>query len=183
MNPAVAELDRRIAELEAKLASMRRVREKLVADAELGEFAGSLIASPDGSGSSAVPRRYGSPLVDQVVAYFESESNRWQTARDIADATGLSRNSINGLFYTSKHRKIFETELRGQKRRVFRLKRPEDEPQAEPQPQPEADPHYPTADGKRPKNRPAGYPKDKPWPPGLQPQWGPIGEKKDTPSS
>jgi hypothetical protein len=178
MNWAVEEVDRQIAAIEAQLAKLRKIRQQLVNDPDLHEFFASL-ASPPANGSApfaALPqvRRYGSPLLQQVVAYMQSEDNRWQTVRDIVSATGLSRNSINSLLYTSKHKELFESELQGPKRRVFRLKV-----------QAETQPSQPPNGGMRPKNRPAGYPKEEPWPPppGIQPLWGPIKDAKDTPLS
>lgn len=181
-NRAVEEVERRIRDLEMRIARLRRIRELLANDPALGDELLSLVTqSPNGMPESSLaqqPRLYGSPLVDQVVAHYKATENRWQTVREISDAIGLSRNSLNGLLYTSRHREIFETDLQGPKRRVFRLRAPavpQPQPAAEPQPPPQPPPDLRAFFGgvipkHLPKHPPAGWPKDQPWPPPRQSQ-------------
>ncbi len=173
-NRAVEEVDRRIRDLETRLARLRKIKELVANDPAMGDELLSIVTpSLNGSQQPVVVqpqvRRYNSPLLEQVVAHFQSEQNRWQTVREISDAIGLSRNSLNGLLYTSRHKELFETQMEGPKRRVFRLKPPA-----------ETEPPAPPNGGMRSKNRPAGYPKDKPWPPGIVPAREP---NTGTPSS
>lgn len=61
------------------------------------------------------------PKIDIVVEFLRSKGNEWQTAAQIAQSTGLRRNTVNFLLFASKHQDMFDSEMRGPKEKVWRL--------------------------------------------------------------
>lgn len=121
MEPAITELDRHITEAEARLEKLRLLRAMLAEDPALADDLRRLLFTPSATGRR--PDDSGdTPHLDKVIAFFESRNNGWHTVRQITKETGLSRGSINYLFYGSKHKAIFESESKGPKRTLWRRK-------------------------------------------------------------
>jgi hypothetical protein len=62
------------------------------------------------------------PKINVVTEFLRSKHNEWQTAAQIAQNTGLRRNTVNFLLFASAHKEKFESEMRGPKKKVWRLK-------------------------------------------------------------
>lgn len=68
------------------------------------------------------------PQLDRVLAYFRSQDHGvWRTVKQIAEGTGLTRNSVNFLLYTSKHKELFEGHVAGPKKKLWRIKGEQDD--------------------------------------------------------
>jgi len=63
--------------------------------------------------------------IEQVTAFLRKKSE-WQTAREIAQGTGLPRNTVNFLLFASKKRGLFESKMQGPKQKVWKLKAVDD---------------------------------------------------------
>lgn len=68
------------------------------------------------------PEPPSTPKIDVVTAFLRSQGNEWQTAGQITVGTNLPRNTVNFLVFASKHKGLFESEMRGPKNKVWRLK-------------------------------------------------------------
>ncbi len=68
---------------------------------------------------------------EKVVAYFRANGNTMATVRQIADATGLTRNMVNALFYNSSQKGLFKSLTLGKKRKFWRLKEDEHDEDSE----------------------------------------------------
>lgn len=62
------------------------------------------------------------PKIDIVTNFLRSKGKEWQTAGQITEGTHLPRNTVNFLLFASKHKGLFESEMRGPKKKVWRLK-------------------------------------------------------------
>lgn len=65
-----------------------------------------------------------------LLSYLRTRPSDWQTAREIAEGAGLPRNTVNFLLFSSNQKELFESEMRGPKKKVWRIKMAvvEDEP-------------------------------------------------------
>jgi len=62
------------------------------------------------------------PKIDIVTNFLRSKGKEWQTAGEITEGTHLPRNTVNFLLFASKHKGLFESEMHGPKKKVWRLK-------------------------------------------------------------
>lgn len=59
---------------------------------------------------------------EKVVAYFKANGNTLATVRQIAEGTGLTRNTVNALLYNSGQKDLFKSLKVGPKRKLWRLR-------------------------------------------------------------
>lgn len=67
-------------------------------------------------------RRTDAPQLEKVMAFFRGRENDLASVREITEGTDLTRNSINALLYTSKHKHHFVWVQEGPKRKLWRLR-------------------------------------------------------------
>lgn len=126
---AISDLTARAKALEDRAEKLRSIIAILETDHTLAAELLDILVSPD-SGLARTPikpqpvlrRRTTTPQLEAVIFAFLDIDNHWYTASEIATATSQTRNTINALLYTSKYKALFESELRGPKKRVWRLK-------------------------------------------------------------
>jgi hypothetical protein len=106
-----------IARYETRLEKLRAIQALLADDPTLLNELREALFPP----AEAEPTKY-----EQVARFLASKNNEWQSARDIAHGTGLLRNTVNFLLFTSKHKDEFESQMRGPKKKVWRLKQGHD---------------------------------------------------------
>lgn len=97
---------------EARAQKLRAIQTLLADDPELVTELRALLFPPTPPG----PKR-----VDAVVAFLKSEGD-WRAARQIAQGTGLPRNTVNFLLFASKQKGLFESKMLGPKEKVWKLK-------------------------------------------------------------
>ena len=68
---------------------------------------------------------------EKVIAYFRNRSNTMASVREIAEATGLTRNTINALLYNSGHKNLFKSLKIGPKKKLWHLKEDENDSDSE----------------------------------------------------
>jgi DNA-binding CsgD family transcriptional regulator len=64
---------------------------------------------------------------DKIVAYFTANGNTMASIRQIADGTGLTRNTVNALLYNSSQKELFKSLRVGPKRKLWRLREGEND--------------------------------------------------------
>jgi HEAT repeat protein len=101
---------------EGRVEKLRALQALLADDPELADELRRMLFPPTPPG----PKR-----VEVVVAFLKSKGD-WQTAREIAQSTGLPRNTVNFLLFASKQKETFESKMRGPKEKVWRLKAQDD---------------------------------------------------------
>jgi hypothetical protein len=78
-----------------------------------------------------VRRRVDAKTQAQKVVDFMSDNaddNRLYSVREIAEGTGLTRNTINALFYNSKQKHLFyPVKIKGTRRTLWRMREEDDE--------------------------------------------------------
>jgi DNA-binding CsgD family transcriptional regulator len=68
---------------------------------------------------------------EKVVAFFKANGNTMASVRQIADGTGLTRNTVNALLYNSSQKELFKSLKVGPKRKLWRLREGENDPDDE----------------------------------------------------
>ena len=133
-NNGTTGLQQRIEQLQARADKMRAIQAMIAEDPELAtELLNSLAAPPSEESPpqprvfSPVQRQTEAPQLDKVLTFFyDREPNELASAREISEATGLTRNSVNALLYTSKHKHRFFWVQEGPKRKLWRLRNEKD---------------------------------------------------------
>ncbi len=68
---------------------------------------------------------------EKVTAFFRGRGNTMATVRQIAEGTGLTRNTVNALLYNSGQKDLFVSLKVGPKRKLWRLREGKDDEDGE----------------------------------------------------
>jgi hypothetical protein len=116
---AEEKLENRIAHHEARAERLRTFKAWLADDPSLIRELIDILMDP---AVRVVRKRSGVSQCKKIIAYFETNGNALQTVQQIADGTGLTKNSVNFVLYTSKHKDLFAAESLGPKTKLWRLR-------------------------------------------------------------
>ncbi len=105
-----------IKQYESRAEKLRAIQALLADDPALIEDLRRVLFPPPPPGPPAKPK------IKVVTEFLQSNDNEWQTAGQITEGTHLPRNTVNFLLFASKHKGLFESEMRGPKKKVWRLK-------------------------------------------------------------
>jgi len=104
-----------IAKYESRADKLRALQKVFADDPQLVVELCSILSIPD-------PKPKPPAAIDLIVQFFGAESNEWLTARQVAEGTGLPRATTNYVLFASNHKDRFESQMRGPKKKVWRLK-------------------------------------------------------------
>lgn len=104
-----------IKQYETRAEKLRAIQALLAHDPALIEDLRRILFPP-------APEPPTTPKIDVLTSYLRSQGNEWQTAGQITVGTNLPRNTVNFLLFASKHKGLFESEMRAPKKKVWRLK-------------------------------------------------------------
>lgn len=94
--------------------------------------AGPLVgAAPARTPADARRRTDARIQAEKVVAFFHGRGNAMATVREIAEGTGLTRNTVNALLYNSGQKDLFKSLKVGPKRKLWRLRENENDEDSE----------------------------------------------------
>jgi hypothetical protein len=113
---ASEQIENRIQEHEARAAKLRALHAILSDDPSLIQELKEILIQPD----HLLPKQQANQL-QRITNFLRANANEWKTARQIADGTGLPRNSVNFNLFTSAHKTLFESQMWGPRRKVWRL--------------------------------------------------------------
>lgn len=130
LNKATTGLQQRIEQLQARAEKLRTIQAMIAEDPELATELLNILVTPSSEEPPPQPRvfppvqrRTEAPQLDKVLEFFRDRAaDDLATVRDICEATGLSRNSVNALLRTSKHKHHFYWLQAGPKQTLWRLR-------------------------------------------------------------
>jgi|SRR5579883_46949 len=134
LNKATTGLQQRIEQLQARAEKLRTIQAMIAEDPELATELLNILVTPPSEEPPPQPRVFSpaqrhtdAPQLEKVLAFFyDREPDELASVREICEETGLTRNSVNALLYTSKHKHHFFYVQEGPKRKLWRLRREDD---------------------------------------------------------
>lgn len=128
---ATTGLQQRIEQLQARAEKLRAIQAMIAEDPELATELLNILVAPTEEEPPTPPRVFepaqrhtDAPQLDKVLAFFRTRApDDLAGVRDICEATHLTRNSVNALLRTSKHKHHFFFVQAGPKQTLWRLRK------------------------------------------------------------